>query len=76
VDSSKLTCPFLVISGSEDNITPSKVVKKVAEKYKPLSTYMEFGGHAHWIIREPGWENVAAYIEVWLEKGNGATITI
>jgi poly(3-hydroxyalkanoate) synthetase len=68
VDSSKLTCPLLIISGSEDNVTPAKVVKKVAEKYKPLYTYMEFGGHAHWIIREPGWEKVAAYVYTWLEE--------
>jgi non-heme chloroperoxidase len=68
VDSSKLTCPLLVISGSEDNITPAKVVKRVAEKYKPLYTYMEFANHAHWLIREPGWEKVAAYIEIWLEE--------
>ena len=68
VDSSKLTCPVFVISGSEDNITPAKVVKKVAEKYKPVYTYMEFGGHSHWVIREPGWEKVAAYIDRWLEE--------
>jgi hypothetical protein len=29
---------------------------------------MEFGGHAHWVIREPGWEKVAAYIDRWLEE--------
>jgi pimeloyl-ACP methyl ester carboxylesterase len=68
VDSTRLTCPLLFISGSEDNITPAKVVKKVAEKYKPVYTYMEFGGHAHWVIREPGWEKVAAYIDRWLEE--------
>jgi non-heme chloroperoxidase len=67
VDSSKLTCPVLVISGSKDKITPAKMVKKVAEKYKPSYTYMEFGEHAHWIIREAGWEKVAAYIDGWLE---------
>ena len=68
VDSSRLTCPLIVISGSEDNITPVKVVRKVAERYKPFYTYAEFGGHAHWIIREPGWEKVAAYIDRWLEE--------
>lgn len=35
VDASKVDCPLLVISGSDDHITPAKVVKKVAEKYKP-----------------------------------------
>jgi pimeloyl-ACP methyl ester carboxylesterase len=68
VDSSKWNCPVLVISGSEDHITPPKVVKKVAEKYKPFSTYMEIEGHAHWVIREPGWEKLAADIYHWLEE--------
>ena len=68
VDASKLTCPSLIISGSEDNITPAKVVKKVAEKYQPFSTYMEIGGGSHWLIREPGWEKVAAYVHTWLNE--------
>jgi pimeloyl-ACP methyl ester carboxylesterase len=70
VDSSRLTCPLCVISGAKDNITPAKVVKKVAEKYNPLYTYMEFGEHSHWIIREPGWEKVAAYIDRWIEENS------
>ena len=68
VDSSKMTCPLLIISGSEDNITPAKVVKKVAEKYKPRYTHMEIGGHGHWLIREPGWEKSAGYINRWIEE--------
>jgi pimeloyl-ACP methyl ester carboxylesterase len=62
VDSSKLTCPLLIISCSEDNITLSKVVSKLTKKYKPSYTYMEIGEHAHFVIREPGWEKVALYI--------------
>lgn len=68
VDSSKVTCPVLVIAGSEDKVTPAKFVKKIAKKYSPGSTYMEFANHGHWIIREPGWENVARYIKKWLES--------
>lgn len=68
VDPSKVTCPLLVISGSEDRITPAKVVKKVAEYYEPMCTYMEIGGHAHWVLREPGWEKVAGYINAWLAE--------
>lgn len=66
VDHKKVTCPVLVVSGSEDNITPAAVVRKIAEKYRPFSTYMEFSGHAHWIFREPGWEKVAEHILIWL----------
>jgi len=68
VNESKVTCPMLVVSGSEDRITPSKVVKQVAEKYRHGRQYQEFEGHAHWIIAEKGWEKVAEYIADWLEK--------
>lgn len=67
VDESKVTCPVLVIAGSEDRITPASVVRKVAAKYGAVSTYKEFEGHAHWVIGEPGWEDIAQYIYDWLE---------
>jgi len=44
------------------------MVKKIADRYMPSCTYMEIGGHAHWVIREPGWEKLAAYIHTWLEE--------
>lgn len=66
VDSSMLNCPLLIISGSEDKITPARMVRKIAYKYRPNFTYMEMGGHCHWIIREPGWEKVAAFIHKWM----------
>ena len=68
VSRKKVTCPLLVVSGSEDKITPAAVVRKIARKYHPLSTYMEFGGHAHWILKEPGWEKVVEHIALWLTE--------
>lgn len=66
----QVKCPVLVLAGSEDRITPASVIKKVAQKYAPRSTYKEFPGHAHWLPDEPGWEDIAEYILKWLE-GNG-----
>ncbi len=72
VNASKVTCPVLVIGGSQDRITPASVVRQVAKKYKTVSTYKEFQNHAHWVIGEPGWEEVAEYVLSWIEKtGNG-----
>jgi len=68
VNESKVTCPMLVISGSDDRITPANVVKKVADKYQHVSTYKEFKNHAHWIIGEPGWEKIAESISDWLKQ--------
>lgn len=68
VDESKVTCPVLVIAGKEDRITPAPVVRKVAEKYKSVSTYREFEHHAHWVVGEPGWQDVANYVYDWLRQ--------
>jgi pimeloyl-ACP methyl ester carboxylesterase len=66
VDESKVTCPVLVVAGSLDRITPASVVQRVAKKYKATSTYREFQDHAHWILAEPRWQEVAEYVNGWL----------
>ncbi len=68
VDETKVTCPMLVIAGTEDRITPPIVVRQVAKKYRAVSTYKEFENHAHWVIGEPGWQEIAEYIAVWLKR--------
>jgi len=66
VDESRLTCPVLVVAGSQDRMTPAWVVRQVATKYETVSTYKEFEAHAHWLVAEPGWEEVARYVGGWL----------
>lgn len=68
VDEKKVTCPMLIIVGTEDHITPTAVVKQVHKKYKNNSTYFELKKHAHWIMGEPGWEEVAKTISDWLKR--------
>ncbi|WP_319408042.1 alpha/beta hydrolase [uncultured Desulfosarcina sp.] len=68
VDDSKVTCPVLVVAGAQDRITPASVVRKVAQKYKAVSTYKEFENHAHWVVAEPLWQEVAEYIGGWLTR--------
>jgi pimeloyl-ACP methyl ester carboxylesterase len=70
VDESKVTCPVLVIAGAQDRITPPSVVRKVADKYRGVSTYKEFANHAHWVVGEPGWQEIAEYILSWLKQAN------
>lgn len=66
VDEPKVTCPVLVVAGAEDRITPASVVCRVARKYKAVSTYKEFENHAHWVVAEPRWQEVAEYVGGWL----------
>lgn len=67
VDEAKVTCPVLVTSSSEDRITPASVVAKVAKKYQGAS-YKEFENHAHWVLAEPNWQEIAQYCADWLEQ--------
>lgn len=68
VDETKVTCPVLIIAGEKDRIHPISVTRKIAEKYKGVATYKELSGHAHWVIGEPGWEEIAEYVEEWLHQ--------
>ena len=66
VDHDTVHCPMLVIAAKEDRITPAPAVKKVAHKYKG-ATFKQFDDHAHWVLGEPGWQDVAAYVSGWLQ---------
>ena len=57
---------MLVIGGAQDRITPVSVVRRVGEE--AVSTYREFENHAHWVIAEPGWEEIAEYVSNWLRQ--------
>jgi pimeloyl-ACP methyl ester carboxylesterase len=70
VDESKISCPVLVIAGSEDRVTPAIISHQVADKYSSVSKYKEFENHAHWVIGEDGWEEIAAYILDWIDGLN------
>lgn len=68
VDESKVTSPVLIVSGAQDRVTPVSVVRKVANKYNAVSTYKEFENHAHWVLGEPGWEEIAQFVCDWLNQ--------
>jgi len=68
VDESRVTCPVLVVAGEQDRMTPAPLVEKVAKKYRTVSTYKEFANHAHWLLEEPEWEEVAKCVSDWLQE--------
>ncbi len=68
IDEQKVTCPVFVVGSEHDHVTPPAVVRRVTQKYNHVSTYRELSGHAHWVIGEPGWEEIAALIARWLDE--------
>lgn len=73
IDESTVTCPTLIIAGKQDRITPVSIVYKIYKKYQEVADYAEFEDHAHWVIAEPDWENVANRVLIWLNKKNRDT---
>lgn len=74
VDEANVSCPVLVVAGGQDRITPASVVRKVAAKYRAISTYKEFSDRAHWLIGEPGSQEIAEYVNGWLERASSGGV--
>lgn len=80
VDADRVTCPLLVLSGAEDRVIPSSVVRSVAERY-PQAELAVLSGRGHWLFEEDGAEEVFARLAAWLEfacattQPNGAPLT-
>lgn len=72
VDERRVNCPMLVVGAKEDRITPVAVVRKVAGKYGAVAAYKEFPGHAHAVMHEAGWEEIARYCADWLARLEGS----
>jgi len=68
VDSSRIRCPVLAIAAEQDHAVPPRVVRQVASRYAPMSTYREFPGHGHMVLSEPGREGIAGYVGEWVEQ--------
>lgn len=67
VELSAIDVPVLTIAAGKDRIVPPFSVRETAKKLGRVGgDYIEYGNRSHWIIREPGWEEVAADIEAWL----------
>jgi pimeloyl-ACP methyl ester carboxylesterase len=66
VDTSQIVVPVLVVAGGRDLLHPPTMMRRVAGRYAPHSTYQEFAGSGHWLAGEPGWPRVAEYVAGWL----------
>jgi len=60
--------PLLLIAGGEDRTVTAKMNLKNYKRYRgseAVTDYQSFEGRSHWIIAEPGWEEVADYAIDW-----------
>lgn len=64
VAAAQVRCPLLVLGATDDQITPAKMVRKIARKYD--ATYRQYNGSAHMLMIEQVWPQVARDIAEWL----------
>ena len=68
--------PLLLLAGEKDRIVPAVINRRNAKAYAKSAArtdFHEFPDRTHWIIAQPGWEEVAGYAATWLEQlGLGA----
>lgn len=69
IDFAKPHVPMLFISGEKDNDLPPPLIYKNYKAYSDKNSvisYHEFPGKSHYIMSEPGWEDVAHYVYDWI----------
>jgi len=66
VSAKQLSGPRLIVSGTDDRLVPAKVHRKMATKFG--ADYREYPNHAHYLMREPGWETIADETAAWIEQ--------
>lgn len=64
VNEARVTCPVLVVSGSDDRFVVPRVARALAKKYG--ATLKLYDSFAHHIISEPGWEGPASDVVEWM----------
>lgn len=67
VNAVNVDCPVLAISGGRDRVVSPATVRSIADKYRDLATYLEFGDMGHMLLLEDGWHAVASACCDWLE---------
>jgi pimeloyl-ACP methyl ester carboxylesterase len=68
--------PMLLIAGEKDRTVTASMVVAMRNRYQRSSSRVEmlkFPGRSHWLIAEPGWEEVADAALEWAAKATAAT---
>jgi len=71
IDFKKPHAPLLFIAGSDDHIIPAALNRSNYKKYQNAGSevaFKEFAGRNHFIIGQDHWEEVAQYVDAWINR--------
>lgn len=66
IDYDSVTCPVLVVSGSDDLAIPPSTARLIAERYGSRATFHEAEGFGHYLTLEPEWKKIAEFCSNWM----------
>jgi len=70
VDTDKVECPALVLTGADDKAVSTETAQNLAAKYGDRATYYQVPNAAHFMMMEDIWPQMADYCQNWLnDKG-------
>lgn len=65
LDTSKVRCPVLCLSGSDDRIVSLATARATADGFKG-ATFWELDGYGHMLLLEPGADKIAGRVADWI----------
>jgi pimeloyl-ACP methyl ester carboxylesterase len=68
--------PLLIVGATQDNTIPASLAEKQHKKYEHSAArtdYVEFEGRPHLLMAAEGWEEVASFVDSWLDRVLDAT---
>jgi pimeloyl-ACP methyl ester carboxylesterase len=65
VDPAAIAAPLLFVAAEQDRLTPAGVVQRTARHF--ASDCRLYRGQGHWVLGQPGWQDVARDAADWLE---------
>jgi pimeloyl-ACP methyl ester carboxylesterase len=67
IDPRLVTVPLLFVAAEKDRLTPPGVVQRTARHFAHVADFRQYSGQGHWVVGQPGWENVATDAADWLD---------
>ena len=68
VDYDSVTCPVLIVSGSDDLAIPPSTSRRIAERHGDHATFHVAQGFGHYLTLEPGWKQIAEFFADWIGR--------
>jgi non-heme chloroperoxidase len=67
IDYDAVTCPVLMVSGTDDLAIPPSTSRLIAERHGERATFHEAPGYGHYLTLEPAWREIAELCADWID---------